>query len=404
MKKTDDDLTQVVPMVAADERQVQNLRALLQARPRQEQAVLVMPPPGVEGEPLLSRLSATAEVSPSYYPYGAGLLADNEVGGRIPVASLQYWTSAKSLPRDYDARLAYPQCRTMRAVQNQGACGGCYAFAPAASLGDRICQATNGSTDAILSAEAPIFCPTAAGDYLGGCRGGNLGPVWEYLSNLGVPSGCSPGQIMQPSGMGPNQSSGLVPQSAASWAAQAAATPGGCCYPTARRTMESNNPTCEQEPCPGGSCPLRQWNQTTKQGNPGLGTCVDFWGNRTSNMSLHWRHYRARTNSTHGFGNNSEIMRAIFTDGPISTAIWLCVGDDKPAANYVRPLFPLHAYDFISLTNLIHLACCVHRAVRVNVVASTTIHRRAISVAPWLNTMEASTTAQAGVVLCHSML
>lgn len=24
---------------------------------------------------------------------------------------------------------------------------------------------------------------------VGGCRGGNLGPVWDYLANVGVPSG-----------------------------------------------------------------------------------------------------------------------------------------------------------------------------------------------------------------------
>lgn len=171
----------------------------------------------------------------------------------------------------------------MRAIQNQGGCAGCYSFATVGSLGDRLCQASNGSVNVILSAEDPIFCPN-----LGGCKGGNLGPVWDYLSTVGVPSGCSPGQNDQPSGSD-GTNSGTEPQSAASWAAQAAATAGGCCYPVARRTMETNNPTCEQEPCPGGTCPVK-----TPGGDPGIGQCVDFWGNLTINKTLEWRHYTGR--------------------------------------------------------------------------------------------------------------
>jgi hypothetical protein len=178
--------------------------------------------------------------------------------------------------------------------------------------------------DVILSAEDPLFCPN-----LGGCRGGNLGPVWDYTANVGVPSGCSPGQNAQPSGVGPNQSSGLMPQTMASWVRQAAATPGGCCYPVARRTMESNNPTCLQAPCPGGTCPLKK--PIAAGGDPGIGNCVDWWGNVTTNTSLKWNHYRTVPNSTHGMANNTEMMRAIFSDGSISTGIWLCGGDEKPA-------------------------------------------------------------------------
>ena len=61
----------------------------------------------------------------------------------------------------------------------------------------------------------------------------------DYLANVGVPSGCSPGQNDQPSGSD-GANSGTEPQSAASWSAQAAATAGGCCY----RKSPSHSASC----------------------------------------------------------------------------------------------------------------------------------------------------------------
>ena len=314
------------PRLAVDERYGEALRGLWRSQAGEELAVDVAPPPGVQGPPVTVRMSAAAvrDANPAA-PYSAGL--DPSWSRRHVASHLPHWRAPPELPAHYDARLAFPACSSMRAIQNQGACSGCYSFATVASLGDRICQRTNGSTDAILSAEAPLFCPN-----LGGCRGGNLGPVWEYLENVGVPSGCSPGQNSQPSGSD-GSNSNTQPQSAASWTAQAAATAGGCCYPVARRTMESNNPTCLQQPCPGGACPVR-----TPGGDPGVGKCVDWWGNTTTNTSLEWRHFRAVPNSTHGFHNNTAIMSGLMAHGPISTGIWLCAGDNKPA-NLSSPVY-----------------------------------------------------------------
>ena len=78
---------------------------------------------------------------------------------------------------------------------------------------------------------------------------------------------------------------------------------------------------------------------------------MDWWGNVSTNTTLKWRHYRAKSNSSHGFANNtgeihpvryavcsgdsywegvSALKQAIFSDGPVSTGIWLCAGDNKP--------------------------------------------------------------------------
>jgi hypothetical protein len=181
-----------------------DLRSLWLGKPAAESSVTfaVSPPPGVQGSQVVVQMSTPNE--DRAWPYAAGLTGDTEVGRRIPVAAYQHWVAPESLPSDYDARHAFPGCSTMRAIQNQGACAGCYSFATTESLGDRICQASNGTVDAILSAEDPLFCPN-----LGGCRGGNLGPVWDYLANVGVPSGCSPGQNDQPNGTSPNQSGGV---------------------------------------------------------------------------------------------------------------------------------------------------------------------------------------------------
>ena len=152
-----------VPTILADQHQPRNLRRLSAAAAPAGRtvALAVAPPPGVTGLPVAVEMAADA-VAPSAGPLlgGGGLLGANLVGtSSVPVAAFDHWAAAADLPRDYDARQAYPMCSTMRAVQNQGACAGCYSFASTAALGDRICQATNGTADAILSAEDPLFCP-----------------------------------------------------------------------------------------------------------------------------------------------------------------------------------------------------------------------------------------------------
>jgi hypothetical protein len=98
----------------------------------------VLPAPGLNWPPAVAHL-APPNRDPAW-PYSAGLGPSTPVGTSVPVASQAHWVDASQLPSDYDSRVAFPRCSAMRAIQNQGACAGCYSFATVGSLGDRICQ------------------------------------------------------------------------------------------------------------------------------------------------------------------------------------------------------------------------------------------------------------------------
>ena len=69
-------------------------------------------------------------------------------------------------------------------IQNQGACGSCWAQAAVATLADRTCIATNGAFTEELSAQAMIDCDA----HNDGCGGGYTDNAWRYLVHVGVPS------------------------------------------------------------------------------------------------------------------------------------------------------------------------------------------------------------------------
>jgi cathepsin B len=58
-----------------------------------------------------------------------------------------------SIPKEFDARKAWPQCVSVNEIRNQANCGSCWAFSGAEVLGDRFCIATNGTFNEDLSPE-----------------------------------------------------------------------------------------------------------------------------------------------------------------------------------------------------------------------------------------------------------
>ena len=89
------------------------------------------------------------------------------------------------LPVHFDARERWPECaEQIGRIQNQGACGSCWAQAAVATLADRLCIATHGAFGARLSAQAMIDCDA----HNDGCGGGYLDNAWRYLVRVGVPT------------------------------------------------------------------------------------------------------------------------------------------------------------------------------------------------------------------------
>nr|ADK37857.1 putative cathepsin precursor [Sitobion avenae] len=90
------------------------------------------------------------------------------------------------IPRTFDARKKWRHCRTIGEVRDQGHCGSCWAFGTSSAFADRLCVATDGDFNELLSAEEITFCCHTCGF---GCHGGYPIKAWKYFSKHGLVTG-----------------------------------------------------------------------------------------------------------------------------------------------------------------------------------------------------------------------
>lgn len=93
----------------------------------------------------------------------------------------QVESKQRSFPWNFDARNAWPGCTIP--ILDQGQCGSCWAFAAIGALSDRICIASLGATQVVLSPQYLVSCDS--NNY--GCDGGYLGKAWNFMRQ-GVPT------------------------------------------------------------------------------------------------------------------------------------------------------------------------------------------------------------------------
>ena len=93
-------------------------------------------------------------------------------------------------PATFDSRAQWPQCPTIGSIQDQGACGSCWAVAAAEAFSDRACIGSNGTFSAQLSALKLLACDAACGPVGcdSGCQGGFPGDAWKYMVGTGLPT------------------------------------------------------------------------------------------------------------------------------------------------------------------------------------------------------------------------
>lgn len=97
-------------------------------------------------------------------------------GKPLPPTKLASAYAAAALPSDFDARTRWPNCPTIAAVRDQGACGSCFAFGAIEAFEDRIC--IHLGMNVSLSAGDIISCHD---DENMSCDGGNPIAVWQDI-------------------------------------------------------------------------------------------------------------------------------------------------------------------------------------------------------------------------------
>ncbi|KAL3310141.1 hypothetical protein Ciccas_011297 [Cichlidogyrus casuarinus] len=89
------------------------------------------------------------------------------------------------LPKQFDARKNWPECKSIGHIGDQSLCGSCWAYSSANSMSDRICIHT-GKTDVNVSVADLLSCCTECGD---GCDGGDPMEAFLYWQKNGIVTG-----------------------------------------------------------------------------------------------------------------------------------------------------------------------------------------------------------------------
>jgi cathepsin B len=92
----------------------------------------------------------------------------------------------QKIPKRFDARKKWRNCKTIGAIRDQGKCGSCWAVSTSSAFSDRLCIATDGDFNQLLSIEELAFCCHLCGF---GCHGGYPIRAWQYFKRHGIVTG-----------------------------------------------------------------------------------------------------------------------------------------------------------------------------------------------------------------------
>ena len=127
---------------------------------------------------LLLTIHAAAVLGEGFYP---DVNLREKLGQELRDRSKE---TLRDVPKAFDSREAWPNC--IHPIRNQGGCGSCWAFGTSEVISDRLCIATNGSEDVILSPEELVDCNLIG---MENCkRGGDPATAMVYTSVHGIAS------------------------------------------------------------------------------------------------------------------------------------------------------------------------------------------------------------------------
>eukprot|EP00126_Sphaerothecum_destruens_P000044 Sdes_comp10060_c0_seq1m1653 len=95
-----------------------------------------------------------------------------------------------SLPITFDARQRWYDCSSIFTIRDQGKCGSCWAFGSTSAMSDRICIASKGKNQHLVSArDIMSCCPYCFNQTTGGCEGGENQDAYSWWKETGVVTG-----------------------------------------------------------------------------------------------------------------------------------------------------------------------------------------------------------------------
>ncbi|KHJ99378.1 hypothetical protein OESDEN_00616 [Oesophagostomum dentatum] len=66
--------------------------------------------------------------------------------------------AATAIPASFDARKKWANCRSIKTVRDQSACGSCWAVSAASAMSDRVCVRSNGKNQKFVSDTDILAC------------------------------------------------------------------------------------------------------------------------------------------------------------------------------------------------------------------------------------------------------
>jgi len=193
-------------------------------------------------------------------PQIQALMGAKKGGPKLP-SKTKFDVNPQDLPAQFDSRVQWPYCTSIRTIRDQSACGSCYAFGAVEAMSDRICITQNMNVS--LAAADAAFCCDDCGQ---GCGGGFPASVYQYWQSTGlVEEGCWP-------------------------------------YPLKSCDHHLNN---SKNPCPGDEYPSPDC----------ANQCESSWNGQP------WSSDKHKASSVYNIdGGETAIMQEIYQNGPVETA------------------------------------------------------------------------------------
>jgi len=93
---------------------------------------------------------------------------------------------SNSIPESFDSQTQWPKCTSINEIRDQANCGSCWAFGAGEAITDRVCVATNQTSNPRISMDNILTCCGSCGY---GCGGGYPIQAWRYWVSTGVVTG-----------------------------------------------------------------------------------------------------------------------------------------------------------------------------------------------------------------------